>query len=74
MNLDSSKAYQDSDISTKVFKSNSDVFADALYSEFNRSLESKVFPPSIKLINLLIAKLNVHGFDNTAVDVRFMII
>ena len=38
LNLDSSKACQDSDIRTKVIKSNSDIFTDTLYSEFNRSL------------------------------------
>ena len=37
LNLDSSKACQDSDIPTKVIKSNSDIFTDALYSEFNRT-------------------------------------
>ena len=52
MNLDSSKACQDSDIPTKVIKSNSDIFEDALYSEFNRSLETSVFPPSRKLANV----------------------
>ena len=49
MNLDSSKASQDSDIPTKI---NSDIFTDALYSEFNRSLETSVFPPSMKLGNV----------------------
>ena len=35
--FDSSKACQDSDITTKIIKSNPDIFTDALYSEFNRS-------------------------------------
>ena len=52
LNLDSLKACQDSDKSTKVIKSNSDIFTDALYSEFNRSLETSVFPPSMKLANV----------------------
>ena len=52
MNLDSSKACQDSDIPTKVIKSNSEIFTDALYSEFNRSLETSAFPPSVKLANV----------------------
>ena len=51
MNLDSWKAYQDSDRPTKVITSNSDICIDALYSEFNRSLETSVFPPSMKLAN-----------------------
>ena len=46
LNLDSSKACQDSDIPTKVIKSNSDIFADAL-SEINRSLETSVFARSV---------------------------
>ena len=52
MNLDSSKACQDSDIQTKVIKSNSYIFIDALYPEFDRSLETTVFPPSMKLANV----------------------
>ena len=43
LNLDLSKTCQDSDIPTKVIKSNSEIFADALYSEFNRSLEKVLF-------------------------------
>ena len=43
LNLDSSKACQDSDIPTKVIKSNSDLFTDALCSKFNRSFETIVF-------------------------------
>ena len=52
MNLDSSEACQDSDIPTKVIKSNLDIFIDALYSEFNRSLETSDFAPSMKLANV----------------------
>ena len=52
MNLDSSKPCQDSDIPTKVIKSNSDILTDAIYSEYNRSLEKSVFPPSMKLANV----------------------
>ena len=50
-NTDSSKACQDSNIPTRVIKSNSDIFTDALYSKFNRSLETSVFPSSMKLGN-----------------------
>ena len=52
MNLDSSKACQDSNVLTKDIKSNSDIFTDALYSEFNRSLDASVFPSSMKLANV----------------------
>ena len=37
---------------TKVIRSNSGIFTDALYSEFNRSLETGVFAPSVKLANV----------------------
>ena len=52
MNLNSSKACQDSDIPTKVIKSNADTFTYVLYSEFNRSLETSAFQPSTKLANV----------------------
>ena len=52
LNLDSSKACQDSGIPTNVIKSNSDIVTDALYSEFKRSLETSVFPASMKLANV----------------------
>ena len=38
---------------TKVIKSNSDIFTDALYSELYRSLEPSAFPPSMKLANVI---------------------
>ena len=56
LNLDSSKACQDSDIPTKVIKYNPEFFTDASYSEFNRSLEISVFPQSMKLANAMSIK------------------
>ena len=47
LNLDNSKACQESDIPTKVIKANSDIFADILYEVFNRSLEAGTFPSSM---------------------------
>ena len=52
LNLDSSKACQNSDIPTKAIKPNSDIFTDAFYSEFNRFLEAGVLPSSMKLGNV----------------------
>ena len=52
MNLDSSKACQDSNIPTKVIKSNSDIYTYGLYSEFNRLLETSVFLPRMKIANV----------------------
>ena len=37
-----------------MIKSNGDIFTAALYSEFNRSLESNVFAPTIKLTNVIL--------------------
>ena len=37
--FNSTRASHDSDIPTKLIKTNCDVFTDTLYYEFNRSLE-----------------------------------
>ena len=52
LNLDNSKACQESDMPTKVIKANSDIFADILHQVFNRSLEVGTFPYSMKLANV----------------------
>ena len=52
LNLDVSKASQDSDIPTKIIKVNADIFAEVLYNVFNRSLEVGEFPSAMKLANL----------------------
>ena len=52
LNLDNSKACQESDIPTKIIKANSDIFPDILYEVFNRSLEADIFPSSMKLSNV----------------------
>ena len=49
LNFDSWKAFQNHHMPTKVIKSNSDIFTDALYSEFSGSVETSVFPSSMKL-------------------------
>ena len=36
LNLDSSKAYQESDLPTKVIKANSDIFKEVIHKDFNR--------------------------------------
>ena len=41
LNLDVSKASQDSDIPTKIVKMNTDIFAEVLYYVFNRSLKDE---------------------------------
>ena len=46
--MDSAKASQDTDISTKVIKDNADIFSDFLLSGFNSSVTTSIFPSSIK--------------------------
>ena len=52
LNLDVSKASQDSDIPTKIIKVNADIFAEVLYNVFNRSLELGEFSSGMKLANV----------------------
>ena len=52
LNLDNSKASQNSDITTKLIKATSDIFADILYEVCNRSLEVGIFPSSTKSGNV----------------------
>ena len=48
LSVDSAKASQDIDISTKVKKDNADIFSDFLRSGFNSSVTTSIFPSSIK--------------------------
>ena len=52
LNLDFSKASQDSDIPTKIVKANADLFTEILFTEFESSLEIDNFPTSMKLANV----------------------
>ena len=52
LNLDVSKASQDSGIPTKIIKVNADIFAEVLYNVFNRSLEVGEFSSGMKLANV----------------------
>ena len=63
LNLDVSKASQDSDISTKIIKMNTDVFAEVLYNVFNRSLEVGEFLSDMKLANLTPVHEKVRRYD-----------
>ena len=51
LNLNSSKACQDSNIPIKIIKFNSDIFIDPLYIQFSISLDTSAFPPRMKLAN-----------------------
>ena len=52
LNLDSSKACQESDLPTKIIKANSDIFTEAIHKELNRGLEVGNFPCTMKLANV----------------------
>ena len=49
LNLDSSKACQESDILTKITKANSDVFTEVIDKELNRGLKVGNFSCTMKL-------------------------
>ena len=50
--LDSLKAIQESDISAKIIKVNSDLFAKKISKSFNESLEKSKLPDCLKLANV----------------------
>ena len=50
--LDSLKAIQESDISAKIIKVNSDLFAKKISKSFNESLEKSKLPDCLKLTNV----------------------
>ena len=49
LNLDAWKAYQDSDIPSRISKFNADIFKDFLHSSFNNSIYLSEFPSVFKL-------------------------
>ena len=52
LNLDASKACQDSDIPSRIIKENADIFTDILHSSFNNSIYQSEFPSILKLANI----------------------
>ena len=55
--LDSAKASQDTDITTKIIKDNADIFLDFLLPGFNNSITTSIFPSSLKqAITILVFK------------------
>ena len=52
LNLDSSKACQESDLPTKIIKANSDIFTEVIHKEPSRGLEVGNFPCTMKLANV----------------------
>ena len=55
LNSDVSKAYQDSDIPSRIIKQNADVFTDILPSSFNNLIYQSQFAPIFKLVNISLA-------------------
>ena len=51
-NLKAKKATQNTDISTKLSKENSEIFADFIFENLNDSLSQSVFPSALKLANI----------------------
>ena len=55
--LDSAKASQDTDITTKIIKDNADIFLDFLLPGFNNSITTSIFSSSLKpAITILVFK------------------
>ena len=52
LNLDSSKACQESDLPTKTIKANSVIFTEVAYKELNKALEVGNFSCTIKQANI----------------------
>ena len=52
LNLDSSKACQESYLPMKIIKANSDIFIEVIHKELNRGLEVGNFPCTMKLANV----------------------
>ena len=52
LNLDTSKACQDTDVPTKILKENADIFADFLHTSFNEFVKKSEFPSALKLANV----------------------
>ena len=47
-NIDTSKAFQNDDIPSKIIKQNCDIFSRIIHNQFNNSLETSVFPEELK--------------------------
>ena len=52
LNLDVSKACQDTDVPTKILKENEDVFGDFLHTSFNEFVKKSEFPSVLKQANI----------------------
>ena len=48
LELETSKAFEDTDITSKIIKENADIFADILLAKFNDSVEKSNCPSSLE--------------------------
>ena len=66
LKLETSKACQDTDISTKIIKENADIFGDILLARFNDSVEKSNFSSSLKKANItpVFKKGEINSKDN----------
>ena len=66
LNLDVSKACQDTDIPSKIIKENADIFASFLQSSFNTSVSNSEFPSVLKQANItpVFKKRGIYLKDN----------
>ena len=66
LNLDVSKACQNTDIPSKIIKENADIFASFLHSSFNASVTNWEFPSVLKQTNItaVFKKLERYSKDN----------
>ena len=53
INLDASKAFQDTDVPIKIIKENADIFTDFVHPSVNASINNGDFPSFLKLANVI---------------------
>ena len=63
LNLDASKACQDSDVPSRIINENADFFTDSLHSSFNNSIYQAEFPSILKLANIF-KKVEINSNEN----------
>ena len=64
--METNKAFQDTNIPTKIAKENPDIFANVLVSNFNDSIEKSNFPSILKIASItpVFKKGNRNSKDN----------
>ena len=75
LKLETSKAFQDTDIPTKIIKENEDILAYIFLASFNNSVEKSNFPSSLKKANItpVFQKGDRNSNDNCRQSAYFQI-